>query len=62
MSNVTIFNQEVPAFLQGANGLNDLTKALAGKAAGGGKRISIRGGVFRKIVGVKKLARLQAVN
>ena len=58
MSNVTIFNQEVPAFLQGANGLNDLTKALAGKAAGGGKRISIRGGVFRKIVGGEEVGKI----
>ena len=58
MSNMTIFNQEVPAFLQGANGLNDLTKALAGKAAGGGKRISIRGGVFRKIVGGEEVGKI----
>ena len=55
---MTIFNQEVPAFLQGANGLNDLTKALAGKAAGGGKRISIRGGVFRKIVGGEEVGKI----
>ena len=58
MSTMTIFNQEVPAFLQGANGLNDLTKALAGKAAGGGKRISIRGGVFRKIVGGEEVGKI----
>ena len=58
MSSVTIFNQEIPAFLQGANGLNDLTKSLAGKMSGGGKRISIRGGVFRKIVGGEEVGKI----
>ena len=58
MSNISVFNQEVPSFLQGANGLNDLTKSLAGKAAGGGKRISIRGGVFRKIVGGEEVGKI----
>ena len=58
MSNISIFNQEVPSFLQGANGLNELTKSLAGKTAGGGKRISIRGGVFRKIVGGEEVGKI----
>ena len=58
MSNVTIFSQDVPAFLQGANGLNDLTKSLAGKISSGGKRISIRGGVFRKIVGGEEVGKI----
>lgn len=58
MSNISVFNQEVPSFLQGANGLNDLTKSLAGKTAGGGKRISIRGGVFRKIVGGEEVGKI----
>ena len=58
MGNISVFNQEVPSFLQGANGLNDLTKSLAGKAAGGGKRISIRGGVFRKIVGGEEVGKI----
>jgi hypothetical protein len=56
MSNVSIFNQEVPDFLRGAE-LNDLTKSLAGGGAGG-KRISIRGGVFRKIVGGEEVGKL----
>ena len=58
MGNLSVFNQEVPSFLQGANGLNDLTKSLAGKTAGGGKRISIRGGVFRKIVGGEEVGKI----
>jgi len=55
MSNVSIFNQELPDFLRGAE-LNDLTKSLAG--GGGAKRISIRGGVFRKIVGGEEVGKL----
>jgi hypothetical protein len=58
MANISIFNQEVPSFLQGANGLNDLTKSLAGKISSGGKRISIRGGVFRKIVGGEEVGKI----
>ena len=58
MANISIFNQEVPSFLQGANGLNELTKSLAGKTVGGGKRISIRGGVFRKIVGGEEVGKI----
>jgi hypothetical protein len=58
MSNISLFTQEVPSFLQGVNGLNDLTKSLAGKTAGGGKRISIRGGVFRKIVGGEEVGKI----
>lgn len=57
MGNLSVFNQEVPSFLQGANGLNDLTKALAGNPSGG-KRISIRGGVFRKIVGGEEVGKI----
>jgi len=56
MSNVSIFNQEVPDFLRGAE-LNDLTKSLAGGGSGG-KRISIRGGVFRKVVGGEEVGKL----
>lgn len=55
MSNVSIFNQELPDFLRGAE-LNALTKSLAG--SGGAKRISIRGGVFRKIVGGEEVGKL----
>lgn len=58
MSNISIFNQELPEFLRGNEGLNDLTKSLAGSAGGGSKRISIRGGVFRKIVGGEEVGKL----
>lgn len=57
MSNISIFNQELPDFLRENHGLNDLTKALAGSGSGG-KRISIRGGVFRKIVGGEEVGKL----
>jgi hypothetical protein len=50
MSNVAVFNpSKVPAFLQGRTELSAMAKALAGGAAGG-KRVSIKGGVFRLIV------------
>lgn len=56
MSNISIFNQDVPDFLKG--GVNELTKSLAGNTATGGKRISIRGGVFRKVVSGKEVAKV----
>lgn len=43
---------KLPSYLQNL-GLDDTTKALMG--GGGGKRISIRGGVFRKVVGGKEV-------
>lgn len=43
---------KLPAYIQNL-GLDDTTKALMG--GGGGKRISIRGGVFRKVVGGKEV-------
>jgi hypothetical protein len=48
MSNVAVFNpSSIPAFARAA-GLSDVAKALAGNSGGsGGKRISIKGGVFR---------------
>ena len=36
-------------------GLDDDTKAVAGSGVGGAKRISIKGGVFRKFVGGKEV-------
>jgi len=56
MSNVSIFSQDVPDFLKG--GVNELTKSLAGNSTGGGKRISIRGSVFRKVVDGKEVAKV----
>jgi len=47
MSNVAVFNpSSIPAFARAA-GLSDVAKALAGNSGSGGKRISIKGGVFR---------------
>ena len=58
MSNVSIFSaSKVPAFARN-NALSDTARALTGGGAAGntGKRISIKGGVFRLIDGGKELA------
>ena len=58
MSNVSIFSaSKVPAFARN-NELSDTARALTGGGAAGatGKRISIKGGVFRLIDGGKELA------
>lgn len=54
MNDVTIFNQDVPDYLQDEE-LNSLTKSLAGNT--GSKRISIRGGVFRMLVNGEEIAK-----
>jgi hypothetical protein len=58
MSNVSIFGGEnVPAFVKNRTELSAVAKALAGGAgASGGKRISIKGGVFRLYQGGKEVA------
>jgi hypothetical protein len=58
MSNVTLFNpSQVPAFARKGE-LSDMAKALAGSASGG-KRISIKGGVFRLMSGGKEIANIE---
>lgn len=54
MSNVTLFNQNLPDYLKEVE-LDDLTKSLAGNTAV--KRISIRGGVFRMLVNGEEIAK-----
>jgi hypothetical protein len=55
MSNVAVFNpSNLPAFARKGE-LSDLAKALAGNG-GGGKRISIKGGVFRLLSEGKEIA------
>lgn len=55
MSNVALFNpSQAPAFAR--KGLSETAKALAGGAANSGKRISIKGGVFRLLAGGKEVA------
>jgi len=54
MSEIALFQQEVPAYLKRA-GLDDLTKSLAGNT--GLKRISIRGGVFCMMVNGEEIAK-----
>lgn len=58
MSNVAVFNPSaVPAFVKARGELSAVAKALAGGAGGGGgKRISIKGGVFRLLASGKEIA------
>ena len=59
MSNVTLFNPaQVPDFVKRRGGLSDVSKALA-QGGGGGKRISIKGGVFRLVSGGKEIANIE---
>lgn len=56
MSNIMAFNPaQVPDFARN-NELSETALALTGGGAGGGKRISIKGGVFRLIAGGKEMA------
>ncbi len=56
MSNLALFSgSNVPAFARSA-AVSALTKSLAGGGAGGGKRISIKGGVFRLLVDGQQVA------
>ena len=47
MSNITLFNQNLPEYLKDVK-LDDVTRALTGN--GGSKRISLRGSKFRMVV------------
>ena len=59
MSNMTLFSgSNVPAFAKKAE-LSALAKSLTGGGAGGGKRISIKGGVFRLMVDGKEVAAIE---
>lgn len=56
MSNVALFNpSQAPAFARNRTGVSSLAKALGGGVSGG-KRISIKGGVFRLVDGGKEIA------
>lgn len=58
MSNVALFNlSQAPAFAR--KGLSETAKALAGNGANSGKRISIKGGVFRLLSGGKEVASIE---
>jgi hypothetical protein len=56
MSNIALFNSgaALPSYLKTVE-LDETTKNLAGNAGGGGKRISIRGSVFRMLVNGEEL-------
>jgi hypothetical protein len=59
MSNVALFNgAAVPAFAKKAE-LSAIAKALSGGGVGGGKRISIKGGVFRLVDSGKEVAAIE---
>ena len=61
MSDVALFSgKNVPDFVRNRTGLSAMAKALAGGATGGGgKRISIKGGVFRLVSGGKEVASIE---
>lgn len=60
MSNVALFNpSQVPAHVKARGELSAIAKALAGGGAAGGKRVSIRGGVFRLVSGGKEIAAIE---
>jgi hypothetical protein len=52
---VTLFKNGIPDYLREA-GLDETTKSLLSGGGNGGKRISIRGGVFRMVVDGKEVA------
>lgn len=56
MSNIALFNQDLPDFLQNA-GVSDLTKQLAGRT--GVKRIVPKNGIFRKVVGGEEMGKVK---
>lgn len=59
MGQVAVFNAgAVPAFVKQA-GITAVGKALAGGSGGGGKRVSIRGGVFRLVVDGKEVTSIE---
>lgn len=55
MSDLALFNQNLPSHLRTAE-LDETTKALMGGSGGGNKRISIEGGVWRMLVNGKEVA------
>jgi len=55
MSDLALFNQNLPSHLRTAE-LDETTKALMGGSGGGSKRISIEGGVWRMLVNGKEVA------
>ena len=57
MSNLTVIDANLPDFLQTA-GVSDLTKQLAGKAAGT-PRIVPKNGIFRKVVGGEEMGKVK---
>lgn len=52
MSNVTLFDAPLPGVLHGE--VDEDTKSLAGNSVGGMRRLSIKGGVFREMLGNKE--------
>ena len=55
MSDLALLNQNLPAHLREVE-VDETTKALMGGSGSAGKRISIRGGVFRMLVDGKEVA------
>jgi hypothetical protein len=58
MSNIQMFNEELPDFLRAA-GISELTKQLAGNSTPAVKRIVPKNGIFRKVVGGEEMGKLK---
>lgn len=59
MNSIVEFNAaQVPSFVKKGE-VSTIAKALMGSVGGGGKRISIKGGVFRKMTGGKEIGSIE---
>jgi hypothetical protein len=58
MSNIQVFNEELPDFLRNA-GVSALTKQLVGNSTPAVKRIVPKNGIFRKVVGGEDMGKLK---
>lgn len=58
MSNLTIFKNDIPVEHR-AQGVSELTKALAGAGRSTNRRITVKNGVFRKLVNGEEVGKLK---
>jgi len=58
MSNLTIFKNDIPAEFR-SQGVSELTKSLAGAGRSTNRRITVKNGVFRKLVNGEEVGKLK---
>jgi hypothetical protein len=58
MSNLTIFKNDIPAEFR-SQGVSELTKTLAGAGRSTNRRITVKNGVFRKLVNGEEVGKLK---